>query len=56
MHQAADEAGLELNMEIPSAATATVTSTATKDQDELSQRYGVLTHVKYLPQLTYFDN
>ena len=39
MHQAADEAGLELNMEIPSAATATVNSTATKDQDELSQRY-----------------
>lgn len=40
MHQIADEAGLELNMELPSAAsTSIVTPTAqTAEQDDLSQR------------------
>merc|ERR1712002_611234 len=41
MRQAADEAGLELNMELPSAATNTIgesTRTATQEPDELSQR------------------
>merc|ERR1711902_383045 len=41
MKQAADEAGLELNLEIPGAATNTIGTTvqsSTKEQDELSQR------------------
>jgi len=41
MKQTADEAGLELNMELPSAATATIgnsTQVATQEPDELSQR------------------
>lgn len=42
MHQIADEAGLELNMELPESQTAAVatpaTASADKDQDELSQR------------------
>jgi len=41
MKQAADEAGLDLNLEIPGAATNTIGTTvqsSTKEQDELSQR------------------
>jgi len=41
MKQTADEAGLELNMELPSAATNTIgqsTQVATQEPDELSQR------------------
>jgi len=41
MKQTADEAGLELNMELPSAATNTIgqsTQAATQEPDELSQR------------------
>ena len=39
MKQAADEAGLELNMELPGAASNTIgTATANTEQDELSQR------------------
>merc|ERR1712002_968113 len=41
MKQAADEAGLELNMELPSAVNNTIgtsTRTATQEPDELSQR------------------
>ena len=41
MKQAADEAGLELNMELPGAATNTIGTTvanSTTEQDELSQR------------------
>ncbi|XP_019867453.1 charged multivesicular body protein 1b [Aethina tumida] len=40
MQQVADEAGLELNMELPTGPTATsdAASTATQEQDELSQR------------------
>ena len=39
MKQAADEAGLELNMELPGAASNTIgTTVANSDQDELSQR------------------
>ena len=41
MKQQADEAGLELNMEIPGAASNTIGTTvqsSTKEQDELSQR------------------
>merc|ERR1712002_153805 len=41
MRQAADEAGLELNMELPSAVNNTIgtsTRTATQEPDELSQR------------------
>lgn len=47
MHKVADEAGLELNMELPSAAgttlpTATATAQASGEQDELSQRLAKL--------------
>jgi charged multivesicular body protein 1 len=50
MKQAADEAGLELNMELPGAAsntigTGTQVSTATHEQDELSQRLARLRQV-----------
>merc|ERR1711993_211775 len=41
MKQSADEAGLELNMDLPSAATNTIGTTvqsSTSEQDELSQR------------------
>lgn len=41
MKQTADEAGLELNMELPSAATNTIgqsTQVSTQEPDELSQR------------------
>merc|ERR1712007_248493 len=41
MKQAADEAGLELNMDLPSAADNTIGTTvqsSTTEQDELSQR------------------
>lgn len=41
MKQAADEAGLDLNLEIPGAADNTIGTTvqsSTKEQDELSQR------------------
>merc|ERR1711992_265776 len=41
MKQAADEAGLELNMELPSAVSNTIgqsTQVATQEPDELSQR------------------
>ncbi len=39
MKQAADEAGLELNMELPGAASNTIgTTVANSEQDELSQR------------------
>jgi len=41
MRQTADEAGLELNMELPSAATNTIgqsTQVTTQEPDELSQR------------------
>ncbi|CAH1244684.1 charged multivesicular body protein 1b-like [Branchiostoma lanceolatum] len=40
MHQVADEAGLELNMELPQGQTSTIgtPSTASEQQDELSQR------------------
>ncbi|XP_027203229.1 charged multivesicular body protein 1 [Dermatophagoides pteronyssinus] len=46
MHQVADEAGLELNMELPSANQSTVgsksTAVASSDQDELSKRLAQL--------------
>ncbi|KAK3611891.1 hypothetical protein CHS0354_021326 [Potamilus streckersoni] len=45
MQQVADEAGLELNMDLPSAQTSTVgttTSQASQEQDELSQRLAKL--------------
>ncbi|KAL3881742.1 hypothetical protein ACJMK2_028137 [Sinanodonta woodiana] len=45
MQQVADEAGLELNMDLPSAQTSTVgttTSQASHEQDELSQRLAKL--------------
>ena len=50
MKQAADEAGLELNMELPGAASNTIGTTAqvatgTADQDELSQRLARLRQV-----------
>merc|ERR1719268_757856 len=40
MKQAADEAGLELNMELPGAQSATIgqSTQASTEQDELSQR------------------
>lgn len=39
MQQAADEAGLELNMELPGAASTSIgTAAASAEQDELSQR------------------
>lgn len=47
MQQCADEAGLELNMDLPSAQTSTVgTATAqSQEQDELSQRLARLRQV-----------
>jgi len=48
MHQIADEAGLELNMELPSSETTAIStpaaaaSNADKEQDELSQRLAKL--------------
>jgi len=45
MAQAADEAGLELNMELPSGQTGTIgvgASTASMNQDELAQRLAKL--------------
>ncbi|KAI0210334.1 Charged multivesicular body protein 1b-2 [Lamellibrachia satsuma] len=44
MHQVADEAGLELNMELPTAQTASIgqASQASTEQDELSQRLAKL--------------
>ncbi len=51
MKQAADEAGLELNMELPGAASNTIgtgvstAQVATADQDELSQRLARLRQV-----------
>ena len=50
MKQAADEAGLELNMELPGAAsntigTAQATTVPNADQDELSQRLARLRQV-----------
>lgn len=46
MHQIADEAGLELNMEMPSSETAAIATpaaaSADKEQDELSQRLAKL--------------
>ena len=41
MQEAADEAGLELNMEIPGAHTSTL-NVAQGEQDELSQRLAQL--------------
>jgi charged multivesicular body protein 1 len=41
MQQTADEAGLELNMEIPGAHTSTI-NMASGEQDELSQRLAQL--------------
>ena len=41
MQEAADEAGLELNMEMPGAHTSTI-ATASGEQDELSQRLAQL--------------
>merc|ERR1712241_1228422 len=48
MKQTADEAGLELNMDLPSAADNTIGTTAqssTTEQDELSQRLARLRQV-----------
>merc|ERR1712228_1034422 len=48
MKQAADEAGLELNMDLPSAANNTIGTTvasSTTEQDELSQRLARLRQV-----------
>ena len=48
MKQSADEAGLELNMDLPSAATNTIGTTvqsSTTEQDELSQRLARLRQV-----------
>merc|ERR1719492_624513 len=48
MRQQADEAGLELNMDLPSAVNSTIgqsTSISNVDQDELSQRLARLRHV-----------
>merc|ERR1712095_255497 len=48
MKQSADEAGLELNMDLPSAATNTIGTTlqsSTAEQDELSQRLARLRQV-----------
>lgn len=45
MRQAADESGIDLNMELPSAASNTIgnsTQVATGEQDELSQRLAKL--------------
>ena len=41
MQEAADEAGLELNMEMPGAHTSTIAA-ASGEQDELSQRLAQL--------------
>merc|ERR1711936_1547950 len=49
MKQSADEAGLELNMDLPSAATNTIGTTvqsSTAEQDELSQRYSTKCEMK----------
>merc|ERR1712203_214595 len=48
MKQAADEAGLELNMDLPSAVNNTIgtsTQAATSEQDELNQRLARLRQV-----------
>merc|ERR1712186_103928 len=48
MKQAADEAGLELNMDLPSAVNNTIGTTvasSTTEQDELSQRLARLRQV-----------
>merc|ERR1719346_311913 len=48
MKQQADEAGLELNMDLPSAVNTTVgqsTQATTSEQDELSQRLARLRQV-----------
>merc|ERR1712059_171369 len=47
MNQAADEAGLELNMELPGAQSATIgqSTQASTEQDELSQRLARLRQV-----------
>lgn len=47
MQQAADEAGLELNMDLPNAQTSTVgtASAQSQEQDELSQRLARLRQV-----------
>ncbi|KAF6027289.1 CHMP1B [Bugula neritina] len=46
MSEAADEAGIELNMELPSSATSTVGASAqSTEQDELSQRLQRLRNV-----------
>ena len=48
MKQSADEAGLELNMDLPSAASNTIGTTvqsSTTEQDELSQRLARLRQV-----------
>uniref|UniRef100_A0A671WZK9 Charged multivesicular body protein 1B n=1 Tax=Sparus aurata TaxID=8175 RepID=A0A671WZK9_SPAAU len=43
MHEMADEAGLDLNMELPQGQTGSVgTSVASAEQDELSQRLAKL--------------
>jgi charged multivesicular body protein 1 len=43
MQQVADESGIELNQNLPSAQSNTVgTATASQDQDELSQRLAKL--------------
>ena len=46
MKQAADEAGLELNMDLPSAADNTIgTAVQSTNEDELSQRLAKLRQV-----------
>jgi len=48
MHQIADEAGLELNMEMPSAQTSTIATAATAqtaEQDDLTQRLAKLRQI-----------
>lgn len=46
MHQIADEAGLELNMELPANETSSIgtaaTSTVAEEQDDLSRRLAKL--------------
>jgi charged multivesicular body protein 1 len=43
MQQVADEAGIELNSNLPQAQTSTIgVATASQDQDELSQRLAKL--------------
>ncbi|CAG2061696.1 unnamed protein product [Timema podura] len=47
MHQVADEAGLELNMELPQGVGTVGTSTqVSQEQDELSQRLARLRHTE----------